>query len=95
MSWRRFFRRKRADADLEQEIDFYLAEEIDENLARGMSAEQARRQAWLKFGNPQQVRESIVAAKHIQSDRQRLARFEICRADIDESRRDLRWLRCW
>ena len=59
MSWRRFFRRKRADADLEQEIDFFLAEEIGENVARGMSPEQARRQARLKFGNPRQVRESL------------------------------------
>ena len=42
MSWRRFFRRKRADADLEQEIDLYLAEEIDENVARGMSAERSQ-----------------------------------------------------
>ncbi len=59
MSWRRFFRRKQADADLEQEIDLYLAEEIDENVARGMSPEQARRQARMKFGNPQQVRERL------------------------------------
>ena len=41
MSWRRFFRRKRADAELAQEIDLYLAEEIEENLARGMSAERS------------------------------------------------------
>src|SRR5271170_6142403 len=59
MSWRRFFRRKRADAELGQEIDLYLAEEIDENLAQGMSAGEARRRAYLKFGNPQRVRESI------------------------------------
>jgi predicted permease len=59
MSWRKFFRRKRADAELAQEIDLYLAEEIDENLARGMSAGEARRRAYLKFGNPQQVREGV------------------------------------
>jgi predicted permease len=59
MSWRRFFRRKRADAELAQEIDLYLAAEIDENLARGMSASEASRRAYVKFGNPQQVRESV------------------------------------
>jgi hypothetical protein len=59
MSWRRFFRRKRADAELAEEIDLYLAEEIEENLTRGMSAGEARRRAYVKFGNPQQVRESI------------------------------------
>jgi predicted permease len=59
MSLRRFFRRKRADAELAQEIDLYLAEEIDENLAQGMSADEAKRRAYLKFGNPQQVREQV------------------------------------
>src|ERR1700733_1035610 len=59
MSWRRFFLRRRADAELAQEIDLYLAEEIDENLARGMSAEEARRRAYVKFGNPERVREGL------------------------------------
>jgi macrolide transport system ATP-binding/permease protein len=59
MSWRRFFRRKRADAELAQEIDLFLVEEIDENLAQGMSADEAKRRAYVKFGNPQRVRESI------------------------------------
>jgi predicted permease len=59
MSWRRFFRRGRADSELIQEIDLFIAEEIDENIARGMSAAEASRQARLKFGNPRQVRESL------------------------------------
>ena len=59
MSWRRFLRRSRADGDLAQEIDLYLAEEIEENVARGMSPDDARRRAYLKFGSPQQVRESV------------------------------------
>jgi putative ABC transport system permease protein len=37
---------------------------IDENVGRGMSPDQARRQAYLKFGNPQQVRE-ILWQQHI------------------------------
>ena len=59
MNLRRFFHRWRADAELLQEIDTYLTEEIAENMARGMSPEEARRQAHLKFGNPQRVRESL------------------------------------
>ncbi len=59
MNWRRFFRRKRADAELAQEIDLYLAAEAEENQARGMSASEARRRAYVKFGNPQQVREGV------------------------------------
>jgi predicted permease len=54
-----FWRRRVADVDLVQEIDLYLAEEIDENIARGMSPDEARRRAYLKFGSPQQVRESV------------------------------------
>jgi len=59
MSWRRFFRRKRADADLAHEMNLYLAEEMDENLARGMTTKEARRRAYVKLGNPQQVRENL------------------------------------
>lgn len=59
MSWRRFFRRKQSDADLIKEIDLHLAEEADEYVARGMAPQEARRQAFLKFGNPQRVRENL------------------------------------
>ncbi len=59
MSWRRFFRRKMSDGELAQEIDLYLAEEIDDNVAQGMRPEEARRRAYLKFGNPMRVREEM------------------------------------
>ncbi len=59
MSWLRFFRRRRADAELQQELDGYLVEEIAENLARGLSSEEARRQAKIKLGSPQKVRECL------------------------------------
>ena len=59
MSWRRFFRRRRADAELQEEMNVHLAAEIEENLARGYSFEQARREALLKFGSPQQLRERL------------------------------------
>jgi len=49
MSWQRFFRRNRNDAELKQQIDLHLAEQTEENLARGMSLEEARRQACLKL----------------------------------------------
>jgi len=59
MSWLRFFRRRRADAELQQELDVYLAEEIAENIAGGVSPGEARRKAKIKLGNPQRVRESL------------------------------------
>jgi predicted permease len=57
MNQRRFARRAQRDADLQREIALHLQEEIAENLARGMQSDEARRQAYLKFGSPQRVRE--------------------------------------
>ncbi|QEE30282.1 ABC transporter permease [Terriglobus albidus] len=59
MSWLRFFRRKRKDAELQDELDSFLSEEIAGNVARGMSPGEARRRARVKLGNSQQVRESL------------------------------------
>ena len=59
MNWTRFFRRKRVDADLVEEIEGHMAEEIAENRSRGMPEEEAKRQARIKFGNPAAVRESL------------------------------------
>ena len=59
MNFRKYFRRNDRDAELTQEIDFHLAEEIEANLARGMSRDEARRRALVKFGNPQRVHEDL------------------------------------
>ena len=59
MSWRRFLGRRRADAELESEIESYLEEETADNLACGMTQEEARRRARVKLGNAQRVRESL------------------------------------
>ena len=59
MNWRRFFRRRRRDAELREEMSVHIAAEIEDNLARGDSPEEARRAALLKFGNPQNVRELL------------------------------------
>ena len=59
MSWLRFLRRKRSDAELQDEIETFLAEEAAGNEAHGMSPDEARRQARLKLGNAQRVRESL------------------------------------
>ena len=61
MSWSRFLRRRRSDAELQDEIEVFLGEEIADNEARGMSASEARRQARIKLGSAQKVRESLWA----------------------------------
>jgi predicted permease len=59
MSWRRFLRRASWDRDRAEELRSYLEIETDENIARGMSAEAARRAAHLKLGNAVRIREEI------------------------------------
>jgi predicted permease len=59
MSIRRFFRRSSEDRDLAQEIQAHIAHEVDDNMARGASEAGATRQACLKFGNPQRIREDV------------------------------------
>ena len=59
MGFRRFFQRRNEDDDLGRELEAHLAHQADENIAAGMTEEEARRQAYLKLGNPQQVREKV------------------------------------
>lgn len=59
MNLRRFRDRTKKDEDLADEIESHLAHEQDANAARGLSSEEARRQAYLRFGNPRSTRERI------------------------------------
>ena len=59
MNWRGFIQRKRRDEDLASEVESYLAHEIDQNVASGMSPGAAREAALRKFGNPTHVREEV------------------------------------
>src|SRR5437763_5469456 len=49
--------RRRAGAQLDDELRFHLDRQIAENLAAGMSPEQARQNALRTFGNPTLLRE--------------------------------------
>ena len=59
MGWSRFFRRRQWDQVRADELDAYLEIETNDNIARGMTPEEARRVARLKLGNPTLVREEI------------------------------------
>jgi predicted permease len=59
MRWTRYWRRKRRDNEVAQEIEAYIAQEIDDNIAAGMSREEARWAATRKFGNTTAVREEV------------------------------------
>ncbi|MDQ3169307.1 MAG: ABC transporter permease [Acidobacteriota bacterium] len=59
MSLRRFFRRGAWDRERAEEIDAHLAHMADDLRARGLSADDARHRARVRFGNPTLVREEI------------------------------------
>jgi len=52
-----FFSKRRLDNDLDAELSAHINLAIDENIERGMTPDQARRQAMLEFGGVQQARE--------------------------------------
>ncbi len=57
MRMQTLFQRKKAAARLDDELDFHLEQQIAENRATGMSAEEARFAALCSFGNPALLRE--------------------------------------
>jgi predicted permease len=59
MGWRRFLRRDYWDEERAREIEAHLAHEIDDNIARGMSVDEARAAAHRKIGNATRIREEI------------------------------------
>ena len=59
MSLKRFFRRSRWDEERARELDAHLAIETDENIARGMTPQDARLAACRKLGSAARIREEI------------------------------------
>jgi predicted permease len=59
MNWRRFFQRKKADAEQREELDFYLGITTEEYIERGMDPAAAREAAQRKLGNTTFIREEV------------------------------------
>jgi predicted permease len=59
MRWSRFLRRDQWDEERARELEVYLDIETHENIARGMSPEEAGYAARRKLGNPALIREQI------------------------------------
>ncbi len=51
------FRKRELDRDLDWELKDHIERAAEENLRRGMSPEEARRQAWIAIGGLEQARE--------------------------------------
>ena len=78
-----FFRKERRDRELMEEIDSHLQLHIDDNLRSGMNAEEARRNALLKFGGIESIKEEY-------RDRRSFVLLENLSQDLRYSARTLR-----
>ena len=56
------FRRSSVDSDIAAELQSHIDLRVESNIASGMSAEEARRDAFVRFGNPTSTREHVTAA---------------------------------
>ncbi len=61
--WGRLLRRNELEAQLDKELRFHLDQHAGDLMARGLSPEEARRQARLALGGPQQVKEQCRDAR--------------------------------
>ena len=62
---RALFRKGELDSDLDAEMLEHLELAAEENLQRGLSPDEARRQALLRFGGPQQAKENHREARSL------------------------------
>jgi hypothetical protein len=61
--WQRLWRRKQLEEQLDKELRFHLEQHLAELIARGYEPEEARRQARLTLGGPEQVKEECRDAR--------------------------------
>jgi hypothetical protein len=57
---------RREDRELDEEIRFHIDKETEKNLAAGLSPREARRQAHIKFGGVERMRERTKEARGVQ-----------------------------
>jgi len=57
--WKAIFSKRPSESQMNSELRFHLEELIDENVARGMTPEEARRRALLEFGGHEQLKEDL------------------------------------
>jgi putative ABC transport system permease protein len=57
--WKSLFPKRASDAQMNSELRFHIDELTDENIARGMPPEEARRRARLDFGGQEKFKEEV------------------------------------
>ncbi len=61
--WKRLWQRTQMEAQLEKELSFHLEQHTSQLIARGITPDEARRQARLALGGPEQVKEKCRDAR--------------------------------
>ena len=61
--WNRLWHREKMETQLEKELRFHIDEHTNELIAQGLAPEEARRQARLTIGGPEQVKENCRDAR--------------------------------
>src|SRR5712691_7945283 len=61
--WQRLLRRRKMEDQLEKELRFHLDQHASELIAHGRDPQEARRQARLALGGPEQVKEKCRDAR--------------------------------
>ncbi len=61
--WQRLLRRRKMEDQLEKELRFHLEQHASELMAQGRDPQEARRQARLALGGPEQVKENCRDAR--------------------------------
>ena len=56
--WKYLFRRAK-EQDFDREVSFHIEELTQANIAKGMSAAEAKRRALIEFGGAEQVKQQI------------------------------------
>jgi predicted permease len=71
-SWRRYLRlaKPNVSADVDDELSFHIDMRVRDNIRRGMSPEEARREALDRFGAVETVRETLVEHDRSQATRE-------------------------
>ena len=91
-NWRRYLRfwRSNHGSDFDDELEFHIEERVDEYMARGMSADEARRKATARLGDVDAARAECIVLGQARETRDRRADFfDGLRADVRFALRSL------
>ncbi len=74
--WKSLFRKRALDAQLDSELRFHIEKLTNDNIAAGMTPEEAGRQAVMEFGGREQIKEELRDVYRVRVIESTLANFK-------------------